>query len=64
MMKLILRKKDSSTSILLFIFNNYMAQTTKNYMSLSSLLEIMQVFGKNETTTRMSLSRAAKKGLP
>lgn len=62
-MKVILRKKDSSTSILLFIFNNYMAKTTKDYMTLSSLLEIMKVFGKNETTTRMSLSRATKGGL-
>lgn len=63
MMKFILRKKDSSTSILLFIFNNYMAKTAKDYMALSSLIEIMKVFGKNETTTRMSLSRATKAGL-
>ena len=62
-MKLILRKKDSSTSILLFVFNNYMIKTTKDYITLSSLLEIMKVFGKNETATRMSLSRATKTGL-
>lgn len=62
-MQLILRKNDSATSLLLFVFNNYMTKTTKDYMKLSSLLEIMKVFGKNETTIRMSLSRAAKAGL-
>lgn len=62
-MNLILRKKDSTTSLLLFIFNNYMAKTTKDYIKLSSLLEIMKVFGKNETAIRMSLSRAMKAGM-
>ncbi|MBC2579675.1 hypothetical protein [Clostridium sp. DJ247] len=62
-MKLILRKNDSSTSLLLFIYNIYMTKTTKDYIKLSSLIEIMKVFGKNETATRMALSRATKAGL-
>lgn len=62
-MKLILRKNDSATSLLLFIYNNYLAKTTKESIKLSSLLEILSVFGKNETAIRMSLSRAVKGGL-
>ena len=62
-MNLILRKNDSTTSLLLFIYNNFMDKTTKDYIKLSDLLEIMKVFGKNETAIRMSLSRAAKAGV-
>lgn len=62
-MKLILRKNDSATSLLLFVYNNYMTRTTKDSIKLSSLLEILKVFGKNETAIRMSLSRAVKAGL-
>lgn len=62
-MNLILRKNDSATSLLLFIYNNFMDKTKKDYIKLSSLLEIIKVFGKNETAIRMSLSRAAKAGV-
>lgn len=62
-MKLILRKNDSATSLLLFIYNNYMIKTGKDHLKLSSLLEILGVFGKSETAIRMSLSRAVKSGL-
>ncbi len=62
-MKLILRKNDSATSLLLFIYSNYMAKNTKESIKLSSLLEILKVFGKSETAIRMSLSRAVKAGL-
>ena len=62
-MKLILRKNDSATSLLLFIYNNYTAKTAKDHIKLTSLLEIMKVFGKSETAIRMSLSRAVKTGL-
>lgn len=59
-MKIILRRNDSATSELLFLFNTYLLLTNKDTLKLSSLLEIMKVFGKNETTVRMSLSRASK----
>lgn len=59
-MKLILRKNDSVMSMLLFIYNNYLSLTNKGTLKLSSLLEIMKVFGKNETAVRMALSRASK----
>jgi phenylacetic acid degradation operon negative regulatory protein len=59
-MKLILRKNDSATSTLLFIYNNYLALKNKDTLRLTSLIEIMKAFGKNETAVRMSLSRATK----
>lgn len=62
-MKVILRKNDSATSLLLFIYNNYFTHYKKDTLKLSSLLEIMKVFGKSETATRMSLSRAVKTGI-
>lgn len=40
-----------------------MAKTLKDSIKLTSLLEILKVFGKNETAIRMSLSRAVKVGL-
>lgn len=62
-MKLILRKNDSATSLLLFIYNNYIAKNKNDSVKLTALLEILKVFGKNETAIRMSLSRAVKAGL-
>lgn len=62
-MKLILRKNDSATSLLLFIYNNYIAKNNNDSIKLTALLEILKVFGKNETAIRMSLSRAVKAGL-
>lgn len=62
-MRLILKKKDGLTSLLLFVYNNYLFTNSKASIKLSKLLEIMKAFGKNETATRMSLSRAMKAGL-
>ncbi|KUO51116.1 MAG: hypothetical protein APF76_16615 [Desulfitibacter sp. BRH_c19] len=62
-MKVILRKSDSATSLLLFIYNNCITQYNKDTLKLSSLLEIMKAFGKSETATRMSLSRTVKAGI-
>lgn len=59
----VIRKNDSATSLLLFIYNNYSAHYNKNTLKLSSLLEIMRAFGKSETATRMALSRAVKAGI-
>jgi phenylacetic acid degradation operon negative regulatory protein len=62
-MKVILRKEDSSTSSLLFIYNMVYSRVQKESFHLSSLLEIMSRFGKAETATRMALSRACKTGI-
>ncbi len=62
-MKIILRKKDSGTSVILFIFNIYGEMTKQYSIPLKSLIKIMQQFDKNETSTRMSLSRMTKAGI-
>ncbi|AET66140.1 phenylacetic acid-responsive transcriptional repressor [Desulfosporosinus orientis DSM 765] len=62
-MKVILRKNDSATSLLLFVYNIYLTYYNKDKIKLSSLLEIMKAFGKSESATRMSLSRTAKSGI-
>ncbi len=59
-MKVILRKNDSATSLLLFVYNSYFNFYQKDTIKLSSLLEIMKAFGKSESATRMSLSRTVK----
>jgi len=61
--KVILRKNDSATSFLLFIYNTYLIHNNKDTIKLSSLLKLMKAFGKSETATRMSLSRTVKAGI-
>lgn len=62
-MKLIFRKNDSATSLLLFIYNIYLSMTNKDSIKLTSLLQYMKAFGKNDSAVRMALSRATKAGL-
>lgn len=62
-MKIILRKKDSVTSILLFIFNIYGEYTNQYTIQLRHLIDFMMLFKKNETSTRMGLSRMVKAGI-
>lgn len=62
-MNLIIRKNDSATSLLLFLYNNYMDRFSKDSIKLTDLLEILKVFGKSESAIRMSLSRATKAGI-
>lgn len=62
-MNLIFRKSDSATSLLMFVYNNYLALTHKDSIKLTSLLGYLQAFGKNESAVRMALSRAVKAGL-
>jgi phenylacetic acid degradation operon negative regulatory protein len=62
-MRVILRKNDSATSILLFTYNNYLTHFNKDKVKLANLLEVLKAFGKNETAIRMSLSRAVKAGM-
>ncbi|WP_366924574.1 hypothetical protein MFMK1_001561 [Metallumcola ferriviriculae] len=62
-MKIILRKKDSVTSIVLFIFNIYGEYTNQYSIQLRHLIDFMMLFNKNETSTRMGLSRMVKAGI-
>ncbi len=62
-MKVVLRKEDSSTSNLLFVYNIGYSRIHKKSFHLTSLLQIMSKFNKAETATRMALSRACKAGI-
>ena len=62
-MKIILRKKDSVTSIVLFIFNVYGEYTGRYTIPLGNLIDYMLKFDKNETSVRMGLSRMVKAGI-
>jgi len=61
--KIVLRKKDSVTSIVLFLFNIYGEYTGQYSIGLNKLIRFMQQFEKNETSTRMGLSRMVKAGV-
>jgi len=62
-MKIVLRKKNSVTSIVLFIYNIY-GEIMKNHsIKLIDLIQMMSSFGKNETAIRMGLSRMVKSGI-
>ncbi|AHF08469.1 transcriptional regulator [Desulfitobacterium metallireducens] len=62
-MKLTIRKKDSVTSILLFIFNIYFFPKGHNSIRLKSVFKVFEAFEKNETAIRMGLSRAVQNQL-
>lgn len=59
-MKIILRKRDSVVSIVLFIFNVYSEFTGHYSIKLDHLIKCMSFFDKNETASRMGLSRMLK----
>lgn len=59
-MKIILRKRDSVVSVVLFIFNVYSEFTGCYSIKLDHLIKCMSFFDKNETASRMGLSRMLK----
>ena len=62
-MQIILRRKDSVTSAVLFIYNIFREHTGKCSIPLDKLLVFMHQFDKSETATRMGLSRMVKAGI-
>ena len=60
LLKIILRKRDSVVSIVLFIFNVYSEFTGHHSIKLDHLIKCMSFFDKNETASRMGLSRMVK----
>lgn len=56
-MKITLRKKDSVTSIVLFLYNLNFEHKENFEISLGQLLEYVKLFDKTESAIRMSLSR-------
>ncbi len=59
-LKIILRKRDSVVSIVLFIFNIFSEYSSCYSIKLDHLIKCMSFFDKNETATRMGLSRMVK----
>jgi DNA-binding transcriptional regulator PaaX len=62
-MRIILRKRDSVVSIVLFLFNIFGEHTGQSAIKLEHLIKSMGYFDKNETATRMGLSRMVKSGI-
>lgn len=62
-MKITIRKKDSVTSAVLFVYNVIGENTHKYSYRLDTLLELLGFFGKSETSIRTSLSRMTASGI-
>jgi len=56
-------KKDSVTSILLFIFNVFLVERGITSVPLRKIFLLLEPFGKSETAIRMGLSRGVQNGL-
>lgn len=56
-------KKDSVTSILLFIFNVFLVERGIDSIPLKKIFPLLGPFEKNETAIRMGLSRGVQNGL-
>jgi len=59
-MKITLRKKDSVTSIVLFLFNIFEEFKKEHSIKLNHLLGLIQYFNKSEVSVRTTLSRMVK----
>lgn len=62
-MYLSVKKKDSVTSILLFIFNVFLVEQGITALPLKKIFRILEPFQKSETAIRMGLSRGVQNGL-
>lgn len=62
-MNLLIKRNDSVTSILLFIFNVFLSRQGINEVSIKKILRLFEPFDKSETSVRMGLSRGMQKGL-
>lgn len=56
-------KKNSVTSILLFIFNVFLVERGINSVPLKKIFRLLEPFQKSETSIRMGLSRGIQNGL-
>ncbi len=62
-MYITIKRKDSVSSILLFIFNVFLVQRGITAIPLKKIFQILEPFQKNETAIRMGLSREIQNGL-
>ena len=58
-----IKRKDSVTSILLFIFNVFLVERGITAIPLKKIFKLLEPFQKNETAIRMGLSREVESGL-
>ncbi|MGE5417821.1 MAG: PaaX family transcriptional regulator C-terminal domain-containing protein [Acidobacteriota bacterium] len=58
-----IKKQDSVSSIIMFIFNVFLVERGINSIPLKKILHLVQPFNKNETAVRMGLSRAVQNGI-
>jgi len=61
--KITLRKWNSVTSIVLYIYNIYQQVMGEYEIELSTLLDYINQFGKTDSASRVSLSRMVKSGI-
>lgn len=62
-MYLKIKRADSVTSILLFLFNVFLLKQNTREISVKKILKLLEPFNKTETSIRMGLSRGVKNGL-
>ncbi len=58
-----IKKADSVTSILLFLFNGFLRAQGIQELPVKKILKLLEPFGKSETSIRMGLSRGVRNGL-
>lgn len=59
-MRITVRRKDSVSSILLYLFNVFLVEKGVTSIPLKKIFKILEPFEKNETSIRMGLSRELK----
>lgn len=62
-MQIIIKRKDSVTSILLFLFNVFLVDRGITSLPLKKIFQLLEPFQKNETAIRMGLSRELQNGV-
>ncbi|MGE5473771.1 MAG: PaaX family transcriptional regulator C-terminal domain-containing protein [Ignavibacteriales bacterium] len=61
--KVIIKKQEATTSVILFLFSSFLIPKGITKVSLKKIFELMEPFKKSETAIRMGLSRAVKAGI-
>lgn len=61
--KVIIKKQDATTNVILFLFNSFLIPKGITKVSLKKIFELIKPFNKSETSIRMGLSRAVKAGI-
>lgn len=62
-MQIVIKRKDSVTSILLFLFNVFLVERGVTSIPLRKIFKLMEPFQKSETAIRMGLSREIQNGV-